>query len=161
MMNAPDEFDLNGVPYRARRLNAMDQLFLVQKLTPLAASLVPVIQAAAREAAGGAPLAGALLKMEVSDLMPLAQGIAGLPEADTKAIIARCLSHVQRGVTSPAGTSWANVWSTSAEAPMFEDLDLFTMLTIVAHVVKKDLAPFFGALFSGSTGAGLLQTSNS
>ncbi len=159
-MNAPEDFDLNGVLYRARKLNAMDQLFLVQKLTPLAASLVPVIQAAAREASNG-PLAGALLKMEVGDLMPLAQGIASLPEADTKAILARCLSHVQRGVTSQAGTSWANVWSTSAEAPMFDDLDLFTMLTIVAHVVKKDLAPFFGALFSGSTGAGLLRTATS
>lgn len=159
-MNAPEEFDLNGVTYRARKLNAMDQLFLVQKLTPLAASLVPVIQAAAREASSG-PLAGALLKMDVSDLMPLAHGIASLPEEDTKAIIGRCLSHVERGTKTPAGTGWAQVWSKTADACMFEDIELFTMLTIVAHVVKKDLAPFFGALFSGSTGAGLLQTSNS
>ncbi|MGR7993833.1 phage tail assembly chaperone [Xanthobacter sp. ZOL 2024] len=159
-MDTPEEFDLNGITYRARKLGAMDQLFLVQKLTPLATSLVPVIQAAAREASGG-PLAGALLKMDVADLMPLAQGISSLPEQDTKAIIGRCLSHVERGTKTPAGTGWAQVWSKNADACMFEDIDLFTMLTIVAHVVKKDLAPFIGALFSGSTGAGLLQTANS
>ena len=80
-----------------------------------------------------------------------------MPEADTNDLIARCLSHVQRGSVSPAGTSWANVWSTSANAPMF-DLDLMTMLTLVVHVVKKDLGNFIVGLLSGSTeGVGLFQ----
>ncbi|MFG1260028.1 hypothetical protein V5F79_22130 [Xanthobacter flavus] len=154
-----DEFEINGIQYRARKLSAMDQLFVARQLTPLIGSFVPLLQMAAREAAVGGNVAGAILSLDVAQVMPLAQAIADLPEKNTNDLIARCLSSVQRGTTSPAGTTWASVWSTSANRPMFEDLDLMTMLTLVAHVVRKDLGNFIPALFSGSTGgAGLFQT---
>jgi hypothetical protein len=152
-----DEFELGGEKYRARKMSAMDQLFIARKLMPIVGTFVPLIQAAARQVSSGGTVATAIMSLDVAQLTPLAQGIASLPEEDTNALIARCLSHVQRGSTSPAGTSWANVWSTSANAPMF-DFDLMTMLLLVVHVVKKDLGNFTGALLSGSTeGAGLFQ----
>ncbi|MFG1302178.1 hypothetical protein V5F49_20535 [Xanthobacter sp. V3C-3] len=153
-----EEFDLDGVKYRARKMAAMDQLFVARKLTPIVGTFVPLIQAAARQVQSGGTVATAIMSLDVAQLAPLAQGIASLPEEDTNALIARCLAHVQRGSVSPAGTSWANVWSVDAGRPMF-DMDLMTMLTLVVHVVKKDLGNFTGALLSGSTvGAGLFQT---
>lgn len=157
-----DEFDLGGIRYRARKMSAKDQLFVARKLTPLIGSFVPLLQMAAKQASVGGNIAGAIMSLDVEQVMPLAQGIASLPESDTDDLIARCLSHVQRGSVSPAGTTWSNVWSTSANKPMFEDIDLMSMLTLVAHVVRKDLGNFIPALFSGSIGgAGLIQTSNS
>lgn len=157
-----DEFEIGGIRYRARRMNARDQFFVVRKLTPLAGSFIPMIQATAKQNAAGGNVLGAIMSLDVAQVMPLAQGIASLPEADTDELLARCLSHVQRASTSPAGTTWAPVWSTSASKPMFEDMDLMTLLSIVVHVVRKDLANFMLALFSGSTGgAGLSLTSNS
>jgi len=157
-----DEFELGGVRYRARRMGAKDQFFVVRKLTPLMGSFIPMIQAVAKQNATGGNMVKALMSMDVAQIMPLAQGIAGLPEADTDEIISRCLSHVQRGSTSPAGTSWAPVWSTSASKPMFEDMDLLTMLSLVVHVVRKDLANFMVALSSSSiAGAGPSQTLSS
>lgn len=147
-----DEFELGGVRYRARRMDARNQFFVTRKLTPLFGSFIPMIQAVAKENAFGGNMVKAILSMDVAQIMPLAQGLASLPEADTDDIIARCLSHVQRGSVSPAGTSWAPVWSTSANKPMFEDMDLMTMLSLVVHVVKKDLANFMDALSSGSIG---------
>lgn len=156
-----EEFDLGDVKYRARRMSAMDQLFVVRKLTPIIGSFVPLIQAAAKHASEGGSVAATIMGLDVAQLTPLAQGIASLPEADTNDLIARCLVHVQRGSTSPAGTTWAPVWSKDANRPMF-DMDLMTMLMLVVQVVKKDLGNFSAALFSGLTGgAGPLPTSNS
>lgn len=157
-----DEFEISGIAYRSDKLSSFDQLFIVQKLTPLAASFLPIAQATIQKEASGTPIGIAILKMDVSSLMPLATGIAGLPEADTKAIFGRCLSHVQRGMKSPAGTSWAPLWSATADTIMFDDIDLHTMLTIVAHVVQRDVLPFIAALLSKSIGGvGPAQTPTS
>lgn len=154
-----EEFELGGVKYRAQKMGAMDQLFVVRKLTPIIGTFVPLIQAAAKT--GGSGVAATIMSLDVAQLAPLAQGIAGLPEADTNDLIARCLAHVQRGATSPAGTTWAQVWSTSANRPMF-DMDLMTMLMLVVHVVKRDLGNFTVALLSSlNGGAGPIQTPSS
>lgn len=157
-----DEFEIGGVLYRADRLSAMDQLFVARQLSPVVTAFVPLLQSAAREAAAGGNVAGAILALDASQIMPLGQAIADLPERNTNDLIARCLSKVQRGSKSPAGTSWAPVWSTSAGRPMFEDMDLMTMLSLVIHVVRKDLGNFIPALLSSSSGgAGLFQTPTS
>lgn len=55
-----------------------------------------------------------------------------------------------------SGQGMAKIWSDAAGRPMFEDIDLATMLVIVAEVLKAELLPFYnsGVL---STFAGLLR----
>lgn len=147
-----DEFEVNGNTYRSDKLNVFDQGFIVQKLVPLAVSFLPVAQAAMRNSGGGTPAIAAILQIDINSVMPLAAGISSLPEADVRDIYARCLSHVQRGSKSPAGVAWAPIWSSQAGALMFDDIDLDAMLTIVIHVIKRDILPFIVARLSRSIG---------
>ncbi|KFC07595.1 putative bacteriophage protein, partial [Trabulsiella guamensis ATCC 49490] len=75
----------------------------------------------------------------------IAGELSALSEEDTNAIIYPCLAVVAR----QNGKTWAPVFNSGAL--MFDDIDLFSMLQIVARVVADSLGNFLPALPTSET----------
>lgn len=122
------EFSVNGFDYRSSKMDALTQLHVVRRLSP-------VIGALRDFAAGGADAAKALDVLE-----PVAMVAARLPDEDVNYIVNSCLSTVQRKQDGDRG--WANIWNASAKRPLFEDIGMVEMLTISGHVIMDALGNF-------------------
>ncbi|HDR2590577.1 TPA: hypothetical protein QCI16_004460 [Enterobacter ludwigii] len=151
------EFQIKGHSYRAEKLSVFDQLKVSRKLLPVLASvlsdlgsiraLLPAEMFLAGtdnpEQEGGAQprinldaISPALEKM----LPRIADVLSGLSEEDTNAIIHPCLAVVSRQHMK----GWTPVFTSGLL--MFDDVDLFTMLGLVARVVADSLGNFLPAL---------------
>lgn len=139
------EFEINGQKFRSAKLNAIEQFHVFRKLAPVLGAAGAMI---------GALKPGGLGATSIDTLMPLVHAIAELPEADCDAVLSKCLSVVQRGVETSAGTAWANIWSVEAKRMMSDDInDAVTMIQIAVHVIQDNIGNFSNALPSGSTGS--------
>jgi hypothetical protein len=129
------EFTVAGVNYRSAKLNAIQQLRVVKRLMPLFA----IIQ--------GADLKGA---MQGSDdalqtlIGPLTTAVASIPDDHTEDILALCLGVCTREQAN--GLGWSQVWNVQAKRPMFDDIDLVQMMSIVGHVLVDSVGDFSHAL---------------
>ena len=138
------EFQINGQSYRVARLSVFDQLKVSRKLLPVLAGLFADIGAIRKllPVDGGAgvtdidAIAPALEKV----LPRIASALSGLSDEDTDAITHPCLAVVSR----QQGKAWTPVFS--GGVLMFDDIDLFTMLGLVARVVADSLGNFLHAL---------------
>lgn len=119
------EFTLNEHDYRAVKLSVFDQLRVARKLLPLLADIV-----------GNADGERAL----DSTLLVIAKAISELSDEDCNAIIHPSLSAVARLHQN----SWVPVFSQGVLA--FDDIDLLTMLSLVARVVADSLGNFLQEL---------------
>lgn len=141
------EFEVGGVKYRSRKMDARRQFHVARKLTPAVAplmhSLAPILMAAEAQ---GAP------DRFVDALMPLAEAIAAMPAEDCDFVLDECLSIVDR--EQPGGTGWSAVFNRDARRMMFEDIGMPEMLTIAVRVIQDNVASFTSALRSASNGAG-------
>lgn len=142
------EFTVNGVDYRAAKLDAFAQLKVTRKLLPVMAGMVSEIESIrsvlpqVRAAGGvsGIPLDQVSVFLE-NVLPKVADVLADMPEESVNAIIHPCLSVVSR--KSHAG-NWTAVFSQGAL--MFDDINLVAMLQIVARVVADSLGNILPAL---------------
>ncbi len=134
MADDPITFEINGVPYQARRLDLLTQLAIVAKLGPLMASgLAQILQLfdnVAEEASNPALPAEAKAMTVVAHVLALPKGklieqlaplmgeLAKMPPADQQFIIASTLSGVQRNVGTPGGApQWETIWPAGLAAP--------------------------------------------
>ncbi|QZN96388.1 phage tail assembly chaperone [Symbiopectobacterium purcellii] len=129
------EISLKGQEYRLDKLNVFDQLKVTRKLLPLLAGLVSDFATLKARAAGGN--LGSVLE---STLPKIADVLAGLPDEDVNAIIHPCLAVVARKHEK----GWAAVFSQGQL--MFDDIDLMTLLSLVAQVVADSLGNFLREL---------------
>lgn len=129
------DFEIDGIKYRTGKMDAFDQFHVARKLAPVIGSIGNI---------------SALASGDASAIIPLTGAISSLPEEDCNIILQKCLSVVSRGTESPAGTSWAPVWSTSAKRLMFDDIDMIAMVQIAGRVIQDALGNFTRALPSGS-----------
>ncbi|HCA9766728.1 TPA: hypothetical protein MYK57_000183 [Klebsiella variicola subsp. variicola] len=134
------ECTINGVNYRANKLGVFDQLKVSRKLLPILAGLMSDFSSIKALLPASAQLdSGSLDKLEpvFNTLLPrIADELSKLSEEDTNAIIYPCLAVVVR----QNGKTWAPVFR-SGEL-MFDDIDLFSMLQLVARVVADSLGNF-------------------
>ncbi|WP_220676494.1 phage tail assembly chaperone [Klebsiella pasteurii] len=134
------ECTINGVNYRANKLGVFDQLKVSRKLLPILAGLMSDFSSIKALLPANAQLdSGSLDKLEpvFNTLLPrIADEVSKLSEEDTNAIIHPCLAVVVR----QNGKTWAPVFR-SGEL-MFDDIDLFSMLQLVARVVADSLGNF-------------------
>lgn len=146
------EFEIKGVNYRASKLGVFDQLKVSRKLLPILAGLVSDFGSikSLLPAGGAKELFNSeqgedgektvnLERLEpiFNTLLPrIADELSKLTEEDTNAIIHPCLAVVGR----QNGKTWTPVFR-SGEL-MFDDIDLFSMLQLVARVVADSLGNF-------------------
>ncbi|NTG00110.1 hypothetical protein G6L30_08250 [Agrobacterium rhizogenes] len=121
------EFEINGVKYRSGTMDAMTQFHVVRRLGPIFDDLKDLLDH----------------KVEKGFAI-VAQAISKISDTDAEYVISSCMAVVQR--EQSGGTGWANVWSVQAKRPMFDDIDMPSMLRIVFAVIGGAIVPFFGAL---------------
>ena len=142
------EYEIKGVNYRTAKLDVFQQLKVSRKLLPILAGVLAdfgsvraMLPAGGLENANPDALAPVLEKV----LPRIAEELAALSEDDTNAIIHPCLAVVVR----ENGKVWAPVFNSGQL--MFDDIDLFSMLQLVARVVADSLGNFLPALPTSAT----------
>ncbi|MCX5516235.1 hypothetical protein C3941_19795 [Kaistia algarum] len=139
------EFEVGGIAYKSRKMDAFQQFHVARKLTP---AVAPFMQSLAPMLAAGAGLGDDL----VGAMMPLMQAIAAMPAEDCDFVIQSCLAVVDRQQSGGAG--WSPVFNRDAKRMMFEDIDMPQMLAITVRVIQDNVGSFSAALRSVSSGAG-------
>ncbi|QLP47266.1 phage tail assembly chaperone [Klebsiella michiganensis] len=143
------ECTIKGVNYRANKLGVFEQLKVSRKLLPILAGLMADFSSIKAMLPTTTTLdSGNLDKLEpvFNTLLPrIADELSKLTEDDTNAIIHPCLAMVVR----ENGKQWTPVFR-SGEL-MFDDIDLFSMLQLVARVVADSLGNFLPELPDNAT----------
>ncbi|HEC2581788.1 TPA: hypothetical protein R2K48_004373 [Raoultella ornithinolytica] len=134
------EFQIKGVNYRAAKLDVFQQLKVSRKLLPVLAGLVSEFGTLKTQAVAGN--SGAVME---SVLPKIADTLAALPDDDVNAVIFPCLGVVSRQHEK----GWVKVFDQGVL--MFDDIDLFTMLQLVARVVADSLGNFLKELPASET----------
>ena len=129
------EFEIKGVKYRTNKLSVFDQLKVSRKLLPVLAGMVSDFRSI-QEKILGKDTEGAMTTI----LPKIANAVAGLSDDDVNAILFPCLSVVSREHMK----GWVPVCQHGEMA--FDDIDLFTMLQLVARVVAESLGNFLREL---------------
>ncbi|MCW2485721.1 hypothetical protein J5069_07400 [Candidatus Symbiopectobacterium sp. NZEC127] len=129
------EISLKGQDYRLSKLSVFDQLKVTRKLLPMLAGMLSDVGDLKSIKSDGAMQA----------LPKIADAIAALPDDDVNAIIHPCLAVVAR----KHDKAWTPVFSQGEL--MFDDIDLFTMLSLVARVVADSLGNFLHELPDSAT----------
>ncbi|MBJ9353551.1 hypothetical protein GHT41_07735 [Citrobacter koseri] len=143
------EFEIKGNEYRVAKLSVFDQLKVTRKLLPVLAGLVADFGSVRSLLPAGGQIDNAqfdTLAPVLEKVLPrIAEELSALSDDDTSAIIHPCLSVVVR----KNGTLWTPVFR--SDELMFDDIDLFTMLQLVARVVADSLGNFLpGSPTSGT-----------
>ena len=143
------ECTIKGMNYRANKLGVFEQLKVSRKLLPILAGLMADFSSIKAMLPTTTKLdSGNLDKLEpvFNTLLPrIADELSKLTEEDTNAIIHPCLAMVVR----ENGKQWTPVFR-SGEL-MFDDIDLFSMLQLVARVVADSLGNFLPELPDNAT----------
>ncbi|MCX5495368.1 hypothetical protein OSH11_11670 [Kaistia dalseonensis] len=142
------EFEVAGVQYNSRKMDAFQQFHVARKLAPAVAPFMKAIgpMLVASQAAETQPAA------LVESLLPLMQAISDMPADDCDFIVQSCLSVVSR--KQAGGGGWAPVWNKDAKVFMFDDIDMTAMLAIAAQVIRENVGSFSRALPSVLSTAG-------
>lgn len=143
-MSDTETFEAGGHRYRIDgKLNAIQQLHVVRRLSPLVSAFVGVdTQALVPDQQARDPERAAVAMQSL--LGPLADGIAKLSDADTEYILGACMSVVRRDVGGGGG--WAPMWNAQAKAMQFQDLSFIDLLTVCGRVLMMNLGDFGSAL---------------
>jgi hypothetical protein len=123
------EFDIGDTKYLVSKLNAMDQLAVLRKISPVLASITP----------------SSTEKINLASMAPVMQAVAGMSDENYDFVLNKCLSHVKRQL--PNG-GWADIWNREAACLMYEDITLNTMLIIIMNVMRYTFEDFFAAPLS-------------
>lgn len=139
------EFELNGVQYRASKLDTFKQFHLSRKIAPVIPTLIPVFMEISRE---NGDLAKNIDKLAVL-LQPFADGLAALSDENSEYMMATCLSVVKRN----AGDKWMPIWSQGQKVCLFDDIDLGGMIQICITVIQDSLGSFIQGLLTSQAGS--------
>lgn len=134
------EFEIKGVKYRAAKLGVFEQLKVSRKLLPVVAGMVSEFREVQSRIASK-DTEGAMSLM----LPKIASAVSELSDEDCDAILFPCLSVVSREHMK----SWVPVFKHDTMA--FDDIDLPTMLQLVARVVADSLGNFLRELPTSET----------
>lgn len=134
------ECSIKGHDYRVAKLSVFDQLKVTRKLLPVLAGMMADFGSIRALLPADGKIDSAkfdALKPVFETLLPrIADVLSSLSEEDTNAIIHPCLSVVSRKHMD----GWMPVFNSGQL--MFDDIDLLTMLQLVARVVADSLGNF-------------------
>jgi hypothetical protein len=119
--------------YVIGKLNAMKQFHLSRRLLPVLQKLLPAFVAMQ-----GVTLESQDVTKIAEVIAPAVDALSALSDSDSEYIISLCLGVVKR----KQGNASASVWNEKANAPMFDDLDLATMLRLTWEVIGDNLGSF-------------------
>ncbi|MBG6243110.1 MAG: hypothetical protein EKE20_15410 [Candidatus Symbiopectobacterium sp. Dall1.0] len=134
------DIELNGNTYRAGKLSVFDQLKVSRKLLPVMAGMVSDFRND-QEKISSKGTEGAMTTI----LPKIADAVSGLSDDDVNAILFPCLSVVSREHMK----GWVPVCQHGEMA--FDDIDLMTLLQLVARVVADSLGNFLQGLPTNET----------
>lgn len=128
------DLEIKGRTYRVGKLSAMAQFHVSRKVAPLLPPLITLWEQALK---AEKPLQDSLA--DVAELsMPFLHGLSKLPNEQLEYVIGECMAVVMRR----DGNAAFPIWSASARAPMYEDIDMTVMLQITVRVITDSLGPF-------------------
>lgn len=129
------EFEVEGVMYRTGPIDAMQQLHIVRKLSPIIGRL-----------AGLAPKDGEKAEdMAIETVLPaLADAISGLSDETTAYVVFALLRPCSRD--QGHGQGWGPVVTPGANALQYSDISMSGMLHIAWEALQGNLKGFFNAL---------------
>ncbi|WP_410376778.1 phage tail assembly chaperone [Enterobacter sp. CPE_E423] len=134
------EFQINGVNYRTAKLSVFEQLKVSRKLLPVLAGMVSEFRSV-QEKITNKDIEGAM-----SSILPkIAEAVSDMSDEDVNAILFPCLSVVSRDHMK----GWVPVCQQGQMS--FDDIDLLTMLQLVARVVADSLGNFLQGLPTSET----------
>lgn len=129
------EFEIKGVKYRTNKLSVFDQLKVSRKLLPVLAGMVSDFRGVQEK------IRSKEIEAALETILPkIANAVSSLSDDDVNAILFPCLSVVSREHMK----GWVPVCQHGEMA--FDDIDLFTMLQLVARVVADSLGNFLREL---------------
>ncbi len=146
------EFEINGLKFRAGKLDVFKQLHVSRKVAPVLPKLMPVFLEFAKSAqtaaavvypTGTAPAGGVDLAAMASAVEPLAKVLAEMPDADVEYVVNACLSVVAINQAN----NWANVLAPSGIV-MFDAVDMPVTVQLVAKVIQDSLGPFLSGFLA-------------
>lgn len=131
------EFEIDGILYKAGKLDAFKQLHLSRKVAPIIPTLIPVFMEISKKGdlTNNMDKLGTLLK-------PFADGLSNLSDESTEYILSTCLSVVRR----QSNETWARVWDQNGKVCMFDDMDLGVMIRVCIEVMQDSLGGFIQGL---------------
>lgn len=138
------EFMIGDKNFVAGKLDAFKQLHVSRRIAPIIPTLVPIFVKLAKD--GSMKDLSGLAEL----LTPFAEGLAGMSDESSEYVISTCLSVVKR---QAAGGNWSPVWSQSAKACMFDDMDLGDLIQICVKVIQDSLGPFIRGLLTSQMGS--------
>ncbi|EBH8909391.1 hypothetical protein QD825_004520 [Salmonella enterica] len=134
------ECSVKGHDYRVAKLSVFDQLKVTRKLLPVLVGMMSDFGSIRSLLPADGKIDGAkfdALKPVFETLLPrIADELSSLTEDDTNAIIHPCLAVVSRKHMG----GWTPVFNSGQL--VFDDIDLLTMLQLVARVVADSLGNF-------------------
>lgn len=130
------EITLKAVNYRIGKLSVFEQLNVARKLLPVLAGVVSDFRSLQGQEGGNA----------LETVLPkIARTLADLSEDDCNAILYPCLAVVTREHMK----GWVTVFNQGSLS--FDDIDLMTLLQLVARVVADSLGNFLQELPGGQS----------
>ncbi|EPF15301.1 Uncharacterised protein [Cedecea davisae] len=130
------EITLKAVNYRIGKLSVFEQLNVARKLLPVLAGVVSDFRSLQGKEGGNA----------LETVLPkIARTLADLSEDDCNAILYPCLAVVTREHMK----GWITVFNQGSLS--FDDIDLMTLLQLVARVVADSLGNFLQELPGGQS----------
>jgi hypothetical protein len=129
------EFEAGGHRYQTVKMNVREQLKLLQNLGPLFPPLMRMLL-----------LPGEDRRLALSEPMfiaPFFEVFAAMTEQEVDRIVNRCFAVTKRGIAANGHTMWGPpLWSGSRD--QYDDIDLYSLFTIVWEVIMENLGGFLG-----------------
>jgi len=130
------EFTIDGINYKAGKLNAFQQFHVSRKIAPIIPTLIPVFIVISKK--GDLKDLSAMAEL----LQPFADGLSNLSDESAEYVLGTCLSVVKR----QDGEHWSAVWNQNLRRCMYDDIDLGIMIKICIKIIQDSLGGFISGL---------------
>ena len=139
---AATEFVVSDVKYSANKINGMTQFHVSRRLAPLV-GILPIVTRGRKAGDVASPIPPEQVKEVMTEALRI---IGEMKDEDVEYVLDACLKQVMRWDVPTQ--QWFSVWNSQARKPMFDDVNMMTMMGICFHVIKASLGPF---TFASST----------
>lgn len=135
------EIEVKGQRFRLNGLNAMKQLHVSRRLTPMLAAAAPALIPVLTQ--GNRP---DMVQLGAA-LGPVADVLAQMPDAEFEYIVATCLASVHG--TTANSDAWGPLYI--GTTCMRSDLTAEMTLTLTIRVINEDLGPFIAGFLTSQS----------
>lgn len=131
------DFSIDGIEYKAVKVDAVKQFHLARRLSPFLEAIVPLI---AKVKAGVIKEGDdATFDALIEGYAPFAKMMADMPDDQADYILFGLLACIKR--KQGQGLGYANV--TNGNALMYSDINVVQMMKMAYHAFMENLADFF------------------